>query len=192
MIFVHLLFFSAYFSPYLLIISDFCIDHQTLICHIRIEAFLSLFNPANVSFSFGDTFKENLVNFNFSSHPFTDFMCNAGLTPAEAASLPDLLHVGLAPSNPAVSLYPEQTRPTLTPTCRAHRQTARMNWWVSIRKRSTAPKACGEEPKPWLIPNSQEGSAGIADRCTGLWLLIMTATVVKPQLTVVGFFFRFN
>lgn len=78
-----------------------------------------------------------------------------------------------------------QTRPTLTLTCRALHQTARMNWWVSIRRRSLVPKASGEEPKQLLILNAQEVLGGTTDRSTAVWLLIMMATAAKPQLTMV-------
>lgn len=115
-----------------------------------------------------------------------DFLCEAGPGPAGAASLPDLSHLSLSYSNQAIFLCPEQTRPTLMPTCRAHRRTARMNWWVSIRRRSAAPKASGEEPRRPLTPSTQEVSGGRAGRSTALWLLTMTATAAKPRLMTVG------
>lgn len=118
---------------------------------------------------------------------WSDVLWSTGLGPVEAASLPDLLHVGLSHSKQAIFLYPKQTRPTLTATCRARHRTARMNWWVSIRKRSAAPKASGEEPRQPLIPNTQEVSAGRAGRSTALWLPSITATAVTPRLTTVGY-----
>lgn len=85
-----------------------------------------------------------------------------------------------------LSSIPKQIRSTPTLTCRLHRQTARMNWWVSIRKRSAAPRASEEEPRCPLMPSTLEDSAGRAGRSTARLLLIMMATAVKPQLMMVG------
>lgn len=86
-----------------------------------------------------------------------------------------------------IFLCPEQTSPTLTQTCKAHHRTVRMNWWVSTRKQSAAPKASGEEPRQPQIRNSQEVSAGRAGKSTAHWLLIMRGTAVKPRPMMVGF-----
>lgn len=85
-----------------------------------------------------------------------------------------------------LSSIPKQIRSTPTLTCRLHRRTARMNWWVSIRKRSAAPRASEEEPRCPLMPSTLEVSAGRAGRSTARLLLIMMATAVKPQLMMVG------
>lgn len=79
------------------------------------------------------------------------------------------------------SFLSTQTRSTLTLTYRAHHQTARVNWWVSIRKRSLVPKASTEEPKQLLILNPQEVLGGGADRNTAVWLPTTAATAARPQ-----------
>lgn len=82
------------------------------------------------------------------------------------------------------SLLFTQTKPTLTLTRRPLHQTARMNWWVSIRRRSLVPKASGEEPKQLLILKAQV-LGGTTGTSTAAWLLIMMATAAKPQLMMV-------
>lgn len=112
--------------------------------------------------------------------------------PLDAASLPDLNQqptffecLNMSHSNHVPFLYPEQTKPTLTLTCRVHRRTVKMNWWVSIRKQSAALRASGEEARQQLMSNTQDVSAGRAGRSTALWPPTMTATAVKLQLTLV-------
>jgi len=82
----------------------------------------------------------------------------------------------------------QETRLTLTPTCRTRRQTARMNWWVNIRKQSAAPKASGGEQRQPLTPNTWEVSAGRAGRSTALWLLTMMDTAARPRRMMVSWF----